>query len=354
MNRLVKNMWIQQEMIRIPFVRVRFRGSSQNLMGSPPAHRGPETWHISVSMIRCVVLLVSAGTFITGCSSRKSSFSSAKEAAQALVVAMRADNSEEVKSILGREAEDIVSSGDEVADRQAREKFLKAYDEKNAMVTEPDGSVTLQVGQNDWPMPIPIVERRGSWRFDTKRGRDEILNRRIGRNELSAMEVCRAIVDAQREYVATDPDRDGVREYARKIVSDPGKKNGLYWPTGEGESSSPMGPLVAEAEVEGYGKTRTEEGKSRPYQGYHYRLLTSQGDHAPGGSIDFLTHGRLTGGFALVAWPASYRNSGVMTFLMNQNGIMFERDLGRRTDRIAESISAYDPGRQWRLVESTP
>jgi len=280
---------------------------------------------------------------------RQQGFHTPEEAAQELVRAARSQDVEEVHRILGREAEEIVSSGDDVADRQAREKFLNAYDEKNSLVAEADGSMTLQVGHDDWPMPIPIVEQRGSWRFDTRRGKDEILNRRIGRNELSIRQVCLAIVDAQREYVTKDHNGDGVLEYAQKIISDPGQRNGLYWETGPQEPPSPLGPLVAEAAEEGYGTTSNQSGKRRPFHGYYFKLLKSQGPNAPGGSRDYMVNGRLTEGFAVVAWPAEYDNSGVMTFLTSHHGIVYEQNLGRRTERIASSMSALDPDSGWEI-----
>ncbi len=296
-------------------------------------------------LLRTPFLLVAIGILSQGCSLGQKKFSAPEDATRALVVAARSENNEEVLCILGRGAEDIVSSGDDVADRQAREKFLKAYDEKNALVSEPDGSMTLQVGQDDWPLPIPLVERWGSWRFDTRRGKDEILNRRIGRNELAVRQVCLALVDAQREYVALDRNGDGVPEYAQKLLSDPGQKNGLYWETRDNGPPSPMGPLVAEAAAEGYSGTR--DGQPRPYHGYYFKLLKAQGPNAPGGAREFLVNGRMIEGFAVVAWPAEYRNSGVMTFLVSHQGIVYEQNLGTRTERIASSMTAFDPDSEW-------
>lgn len=301
------------------------------------------TWNRGPS--RSILLSVAAICFLVpACTSRQARFATPDEAANSLVIAVRSENSEEVQRILGRGSKEILSSGDEVADRQTRERFLTAYDEKNSLVTEPDGSVTMQVGADDWPMPIPIVESRNAWRFDTARGKDEILNRRVGRNELSVREVCLALVDAQREYLAMDPDGDAVAEYAQKLISDPGQKNGLYWETGPDEPSSPLGELVADAAEEGY---RRQSGARRPYHGYHFKLLTAQGPDAPGGARDYIVNGRMTEGFAVLAWPAEYGNSGVMTFVVSHHGIIYERDLGRRTDRIADSMSVFDPDPEW-------
>lgn len=286
-----------------------------------------------------------------GCSSRQTTFATADDAAQALVAALRADDTKQLKAILGRGAGDILSSGDEVADRAGRERFLEDYDEKHALVSDSDGTVSIEVGAEAWPMPIPIVRRRDAWRFDTAAGKDEILNRRIGRNELDAMQVCLAIVDAQKEYFSMDPDGDGVREYARKFRSDPGTRNGLYWHAGEGEAQSPLGPLAATASSEGYAKSRDPGNEPRPYRGYLYRILTAQGSNAPGGKRDYVVNGRMTGGFAVVAWPAEHGNSGVMTFLVNHNGLIFQRNLGRRTDRVAREMTTFDPGPEWELVQ---
>ncbi len=295
-------------------------------------------------------LLMAAISFgSSGCSLRQEKFSTPDEAAQAFVLAVRSENPEEIHRVLGRGAEEIVSSGDEVADRQMREKFLKAYDEKNALVAEPDGSMTLEIGRDDWPMPIPLVKRMGSWRFDTRRGKEEILNRRIGRNELSIQQVCLALVDAQREYAAVDRNGDGVPEYAQKVISDPGQKNGLYWETAANEPPSPMGPQVAEAAEEGYGAAKDERGSRRPFHGYYFKLLKSQGPNAPGGDRDYITNGRMSEGFAVVAWPAEYGNSGVMTFLVSHHGVVYEQDLGRNTDRVASSMSVFDPDSRWRV-----
>lgn len=290
----------------------------------------------------------------SGCSSRQTTFASPDDAAKALVAAVRSDDPARLESILGHGADEIIVSGDAVADQRARATFLEAYAERNALVTEEDGSVTLLVGANDWPMPIPIAKRFNAWRFDTERGKDEILNRRIGRNELSTVQTCLAIVDAQHEYFTKDVDGDGVREYAPKLVSDPGQTNGLYWPTKDGEPPSPLGPLVATARAEGYTAGTADREQPQPYHGYRFRLLTSQGPNAAGGRRDYVVNGNLTGGFAVLAWPAEYGNSGVMTFTVDRNGIVFERDLGPRTDRVTDSMTEYDPSPAWRLVEPAP
>lgn len=291
------------------------------------------------------------GVCESGCTAaRQSTFPSPDQAAQVLVASLRPLDSARLREVLGPEGDEIISSGDEVADREGIEKFLKAYDEKHELVAEPDGRMTLEVGKDGWPMPIPIVQKQRAWRFDTRSGKDEILNRRIGRNELATIQVCLAIVDAQRDYAMLDSDGKGLRAYAQGFVSDAGKKNGLYWKTGENEPPSPLGPLVATASEEGYTSVRTETGEPQPYHGYHYRMLTSQGPNAAGGKRDYIVKGNMTEGFAVVAWPAEYGNSGVMTFLVNHNGVVFQRDLGRKTDRTAKAMPAFDPDESWKVV----
>lgn len=297
-------------------------------------------------------LLGTAGVLLnTGCTARQQTFASPEQAVQSLVSALRAEDAETLSRILGRGSDEIISSGDDVADDNAREFFLAAFDEKNSLVEEPDGSRTLQIGEQEWPMPIPIAAHRDAWHFDTRRGKEELLNRRIGRNELSIQQVCLAVSDAQQEYFATDHDGDGVFEFAQKFISDPGKRNGLYWETAEGEPSSPMGSLAAEAAAEGYTRTRGSEEKMRSYHGYCFKLLTSQGPHAAGGARDYIVDGNLTEGFAVVAWPVEYDSSGIMTFMVSRQGIVYERDLGRGTARIAKSMSRFDPDSRWRIAE---
>jgi len=227
------------------------------------------------------------------------------------------------------------------------------YDDKHELVegSEPDAPYTLLVGESSWPFPIPVVKGKSGWYFDTAEGKDEILNRRIGRNELSAIQVCLAIVDAQREYARRDPAGTGLPVYAEKFNSDPGTRNGLYWPAKEGEEKSPLGELVAKASEEGYKSARNESGEQVPYHGYHYRILTSQGQSAPGGARDYIVEGKLIGGFGVVAWPDQYGNSGIMTFITNQDGVVYQKDLGPSTPKLAESMAAFDPGEGWKKAE---
>lgn len=294
----------------------------------------------------------------TGCKSTQptAQFATPDEAAQKFVSAVRTNNQAELKRLLGADAVDALDSGDEVADQQMRQKFVARYDEKNFLVRSSDDQIAvLSVGANEWPMPIPIVKdgKSGKWYFDTPAGVEEIVNRRIGQNELDVMEVCLAIVDAQRDYTMLDPDQDGVPQYARKIISDPGKRNGLYWETSPSEPSSPLGPLVAGAVEEGYGKNRTANSEPRPYHGYFYHLLTSQGPHAPGGAMDYEVKGFMIAGFGVVAYPADYGDSGIMSFIVNQDGVVYQKDLGDDTARTAEAMTSFDPGPGWTRVDST-
>jgi hypothetical protein len=218
--------------------------------------------------------------------------------------------------------------------------------------TDDDTRATLNTGSDDWPFPIPLVKDKDGWRFDTHAGKEEILSRRIGRNELAAIETCRAYVDAQREYYALSPQGDPLLQYAQKVASTPGKKDGLYWETNEGENQSPLGPLVASARGGGYSRVGTAGGAARaPYHGYYYKILTAQGPHGRDGAYNYLAHGKMIGGFALVAYPAEWGNSGIMTFIVNQDGVVFQKDLGPKTRALAQAMTTYDPDSTWTSVD---
>jgi len=278
---------------------------------------------------------------------KQKAFGSPEEALKALVEAAENADVKAMMAILGPEGEDIISSGDPVADRNARERFVKAYQEKVDFVQEKD-QISVVLGNDHWPLPIPIVKKADGWVFDTKAGKEEILNRRIGRNELNAIRVCEAYVEAQREYASTDREQDGMIQYAQRLWSDPYKRNGLYWEVGEGETPSPMGPLVAEATEKGY---TGKGGKSAPYHGYYYKILKGQGKNAPGGAYGYVINGHMVAGFALVAWPAEYGVSGVMTFIVNQNGVVYQKDLGPKTEVLAKGMTAYNPDRTWKRAQ---
>jgi hypothetical protein len=280
-------------------------------------------------------------------------FASPEEAVKALVDALKTGDKAQLSVLFGPGSESLVSSGDDVEDKATRERFLKNYEEKNSLEKKGDDEVLLQVGKDDWPLPIPIRRKGSAWAFDTKAGKEEFLNRRIGRNELNTIDVLEAYVDAQREYAGQDRDGDGVYSYAQKFRSTPGKKDGLYWEIKEGEEASPFGPLSARADQEGYTrKTKTE--KPSPYHGYYFRILKAQGKNAPGGAYDYVVKGNMILGFGLVAWPATYGSSGIMTFLVNQEGVVYQKDLGKGTAKAAGALKRYDPDPTWKKVEAGP
>lgn len=274
-------------------------------------------------------------------------FDSPDHAVEALVAAVRAGRTADLLAIFGPQSKPLVESGDAVADKNGRARFVASYDERHSLAAQPDGKVTLILGKDNWPFPIPLVEDGKAWHFDTAAGADEILNRRIGRNELSAIEVCRAYVDAQRDYASEDRNNDGLREYAQHFASHPDQHDGLYWEAKPGEEASPMGQLVARARDEGYESIGTRT-KREPYHGYFYRILKRQGPHARGGAHDYIVGKHMIGGFALVAFPAQYGASGVMTFIVNQDGVVYQKNLGPDTEKIARGMKEFDPDSSWK------
>lgn len=274
----------------------------------------------------------------------QSVFTSPQEALTALVAALEAGDREGLLAILGPEGKEIISSGDEVSDRADRDRFLAAYDDSVNFVPRENGQVEVVLGHDNWPFPIPIMQSSRGWFFDTAAGKEELLNRRIGRNELFTIQVCDAYVAAQNEYATTDRELDGIIEYAQKIVSDPGQRDGLFWPVTPGEVPSPLGPLAAQAAAEGYKRGE----KPIAFHGYYYRILKGQGTKAPGGAYSYMINGHMVAGFALVAWPAQYGTSGITTFVVNRNGIVYEKDLGSNTAATAESMTLYNPDQTWR------
>ena len=278
---------------------------------------------------------------------KQRTFASPEAAAKALVEAAKLKDIKSLEAILGPGSKDLVSSGDPVSDGAGYERFVKRYEEKYRLQETSAEKVILYLGDDDWPLAIPIVKNNVSWYFDTKQGRTEILARRIGKNELSTIQACLAVVDAQREYAFEDRDGDALPEYAQKFWSDPGKQNGLYWETKKGEKQSPLGPLAAEAEKKGY----TKKGdKPTPYNGYYYRILKAQGKSAAGGAYDYLVKGKMIGGFAMVAYPAKYASSGVMTFIVNHDGVVYQKDLGSKTGKTAQAMKRFDPDSTWEKV----
>jgi hypothetical protein len=272
----------------------------------------------------------------------QATYATPSEAAAALAGAAKAGDQAALLGILGPKGSDLISSGDPVADRKSQQSFARRYAQKHRLVAEAQGYETLTVGTNDWPLPIPIVRDGLKWYFDTAQGREEILDRRIGENELGAIAVCEGYVAAQKEYAAKGHDGLPAGLYAQRFYSSEGKHDGLYWPVKPGQRLSPMGPAVAQAAVEGY----TGEGPE-PYHGYYYRLLKEQGPEAEGGAKSYLVDGKLSGGFALLAYPAEYGKGGVMTFMVDRSGVILQKDLGDDTTNLAKTITAFNPGEGW-------
>lgn len=309
------------------------------------------------------MLLVSFGVVTTGTLStgvaladEPARFDSPDAALKAVVEVFQAKEKGGLSRIFGTISKDLLS-GDDVQDKADLTRFAKRLADSAKWSRNDDGSMTLLVGFNEYPFPIPLVQKDGKWSFDTVAGMDEILNRRIGDNELSTIDVCRGMFVAQREYYLADRDGDEVVEYAQRFSSTPGKRDGLYWETKQGETPSPLGPLAAQAASEGYGakgdaaKPATTDGGPKPYHGYLFRLLTSQGEKAPGGKMNYLINGHMVAGFALVAYPVDYGSSGIMTFIMNSNGQIYQKDLGQDTAKVAGAMQSYDRDESWTPVK---
>jgi hypothetical protein len=296
--------------------------------------------------------LAAVAILLTGCLPTRSlaqqrgqkTFSSAEEASNALVAATQSNDEKAMLEILGPDGKQIVSSGDEAEDAQSRANFVQRYQEMHRLVKEPDGTTVLYIGAKNWPTPIPLVNKGRLWYFDTAAGKQEILYRRIGRNELSAIRVCQELVAAEKEYFSAQHN-----EYAQKIFSDEGQHNGLYWKVAEGEPQSPIGPLVAWAVAKEIAKS--QGGGPVPYRGYYFHILKGQGKNAPGGAKSYIVDGKMTEGFAFVAFPAEYRSSGVMTFIANEDGVVYQKDLGPKTDVLARAMKEYDRNSSWQKAE---
>jgi len=279
-------------------------------------------------------------------------FTSPEEAVTAFVTALRARKEADLRAILGPEADRVINSGDRYADRELHERFVALYDEKHVIDLKGPGRAELDVGANDWPLPIPLVQTDGRWTFDTKSGAQTIVDRRIGRNELFAIRTLLAGVDAQRDYFDRTKQAGGTGVYATRLVSTQGHHDGLYWPVGEGESESPLGPLIDAAQDAGY-PGELVGGKPIPYEGYYFRILSRQGPNGDGGARNYLHSGGMTGGFALIAWPAVYGSTGIMTFIVGPGGDAYQKDLGSEADRIARAITTFDPDLSWSRVSMT-
>ena len=274
-------------------------------------------------------------------------FASTEEASRALFHAMQSQDEQAPLSILGQAGKEVLSSGDPQEDIDARTGFVVKYEEMHRFVTEANGTVALVVGAENWPFPIPLVSNHGRWYFDTAAGKDEIVFRRIGKNELAAMDALRDLVEAQKQYFARPP-ADVPNQFAQKLVSDEGRHNGLYWQGASDESDSPINPLIAYARQN---LPNDQVGEHVPYNGYMFRVLTGQGQHAPGGAKSYIVDGKMSAGFAFVAYPVDYRSSGVMTFIVDASGTIYEKDLGPNTTKLAQTMTVYDPDSTWHQAE---
>jgi len=306
-------------------------------------------WAMPACVVVIVMLLIGAFSASLAAGTPQKSFPSPEEAVSSLVTAVRADDMKEMRIILGPGSEALISSGDDVADRAGREKFLTAYDQVNRLEQASADSMVLHIGADDWPMPVPIVKKGTTWLFDIDKGKKEILNRRVGRNELHVIDVLDAYVDAQHEYATKDCGGGGKVEFAQQFISTEGKHDGLYLDAKEGEAESPLGPLIAQASKEGYSK----DSRLSPFHGYYFKIIKGQGKHAEGGRYNYVVKGKMILGFALVAYPAEYENSGVMTFMVNQEGTIYQKNLGRDTKRKAEAMKVFDPDKTWQRVKET-
>jgi len=329
--------------------------SKFNLTGTAPSQK-PRRWRPGRCAFNVLCLLISAFLFsmplLLRAAGAAGMFSTPGDAVTALTTAVDAKNRNALRTIFGPALADI-ENPDLVQATNDLSAFAAALAQTNVLVHDSDSHCTLEVGPDLWPFPIPIVEQDGKWFFDTATGKQEILNRRIGRNELKTLAVVRAYVDAQREYAGEDRNSDGVLHFAQHFISSPGKKDGLYWSQELDDEISPLGPLVASAEAESYSvkpRTTDEGTKARqPYHGYYFKILKNQGKHAPGGAYNYLINGNMIGGFALVAWPAEYGRTGIMTFIVNQQGCVYQKDLGEKTAKLASSMKKYDPDSSWEL-----
>jgi hypothetical protein len=282
-----------------------------------------------------------------GAAAGQKSFPTPEEGVRALLEAAQKSDTSTLLEILGPEAKSFVNTGDPVSDRETRERFVKSYEEAHTLVPSGDAKVVLQSGQDEWPFPIPLIKDSTGWRFDTQEGKAEVRNRLIGRNELDVIQVCLAYVDAQREYYTRNPQNSTLLQYASKFISTKGKRDGLYWETSDNEPPSPLGPLVAQARREGY---KRAAGQPVPYHGYYYKMLTEQGPDASDGAYDYVVRGKMIGGFALVAYPAQYGASGIMTFIVNHDGVVYEKDLGSKTAAAAQSMTKFNPDKTWKKL----
>jgi hypothetical protein len=305
---------------------------------------------VNLAALTAVVILT-AGCFALTANAQQSgqkTFSSPEAASEALFTAARNNDEKAMLDILGDEAKQIVSSGDEAEDTESRANFVQKYQQMHRLVNEPDGTTTLYIGAENWPTPIPLVSKDHSWYFDTEAGEEQILFRRVGRNEVSAIRICQELVAAQKEYFSAQH-----HHYSARMLSAEGQHDGLYWKTAAGERESPIGPLLAQA-VPNDGKVQNPNGAPTPFRGYFFRLMTRQGKNCPDGAKNYIVDGKMTGGFAFVAYPAEYGSSGVMTFVVNQEGVVYQKDLGKKTEAHGREMKEYNPDSTWQIADELP
>jgi hypothetical protein len=308
-----------------------------------------------ISVTKWLMLLAFMVLFV-GCSQTAkpakpsvTAFASPDDAGNGLLSAVKTGNLNAVLAIFGTDSKEIISSGDAVQDKATAGAFVAGYDQMHRWRKMPDGSQVLLIGAQNFPFPIPLKQNgAGQWFFDTAAGKDEIMRRRVGRNELAVIDVCGALADAQAAYYSLRQADGSTKQYALKFISDPGTQDGLYWESPEGQPKSPLGPLLAYATAEGYSAKPTAH---QPFNGYYFRMLTRQGSNAPGGAKDYVVNGKMAGGFAFVAYPAEYGNTGVMTFMMNQDGVLLQKDLGKTTTETASAMAEFNPDASWSVVQ---
>ncbi len=305
-----------------------------------------------VSLIKAAVLTISLlllAAVVNAQEPGQKTFATPQDAGKALYEAIKSGDKAAMEAVLGPSSASIISSGDEVQDKNNAEFFTQRFEQMNRWAKEVNGDQTLYIGAENWPFPVPLKNNAGQWYFDSKAGVKEVLFRRIGKNEMAAIRVCEVLAEAQQDYFEQTHDGDPVHQYAQKFASDEGKQNGLYWKVAEGQPESPVGPLVAYATGEGYGGEKTA---AQPFHGYFYHMLTAQGANVKGGAKSYIVDGKMTGGFAFVAYPAEYRNSGVMTFLVDATGMVYQKDLGPNTADLAKQMKAYNPNSTWVVANS--
>jgi len=306
--------------------------------------------HWLTGLITLIMILIAVSLTVSAEDAKQEKFKSPEDAFGALIKAAKTNDTAGLLAIFGPQGKYLISSGDAVSDSNARKRFVDAAEQAVKFSQLDDNTILAVIGKDACSFPIPLVRAGQEWIFSTDDGKQEIINRRIGKNELSSIQVSLAYVDAQREYARKDRDGSGVLQYAQRFLSNEGKKDGLYWPAAAGEESSPLGPLIARATDEGYTVRKPGE-KRKPYHGYYFKILKGQGSKAPGGELYYIVNGKMTAGFGLLAYPAEYGVSGIMTFMVNQEGIVHEKDLGPKTEELAKAVTKYDPDETWQTVK---